>query len=133
MANHHKGKYLIHLKLIADWISVQSVVVPNMYKALPALQDLQEIWTLYKSYVFQSRTLIPNIVHIRSQLRRWKRIVNLKMMYTPIDDGGFVLYQVKAVVNQADSKAPMIANLPYLIKQHQAPSQVFESLLGQMC
>ena len=38
-------------------------------------------------------------------------------------DDSFILYQVKAVVNQAKSKVPkkthLIANLPYQIKQHQ--------------
>ena len=39
-------------------------------------------------------------------------------------DDSFVLYQVKAVINQAKSKVPkkthLIANIPYRIKQHQA-------------
>ena len=39
-------------------------------------------------------------------------------------DDSFVLYQVKAVINQAKSKVPkkthLIANVPYQIKQHQA-------------
>ena len=39
-------------------------------------------------------------------------------------DDSFVLYQMKAVINQAKSKVPkkthLIANLPYRIKQHQA-------------
>ena len=39
-------------------------------------------------------------------------------------DDSFILYQVKAVINQAKSRLPkkthLIANLPYQIKQHQS-------------
>ena len=49
-------------------------------------------------------------------------------------DDSFLLYQVKAVINQAKSRVPKkthpIANLPYWIKQHQAHHK---SLIGHMC
>ncbi|MCG8622670.1 MAG: hypothetical protein MJE68_11840, partial [Proteobacteria bacterium] len=54
-------------------------------------------------------------------------------------DDSFVMYQMKAVVNQAKSKVPkkthLIANLPYRIKQHQAHHKylLFASSLGHMC
>ena len=75
---------------MAAWITVQDVVIPSMLKALPAQQRsifarlVRNMDTL-QVYASQNRNLIPNIVHIKSQLRRWKIIVNpkWKKMVTP--------------------------------------------------
>ena len=66
---------LIHLQLMAAWITVQNVVIRNMHKVLPAQQR-----NIFARLVGNMDTLLlkaPNIGHMKSLLR-WKIIVNLK-------------------------------------------------------
>ena len=87
MANHHKRNSSIPLKLMAAPIAVPNVAMPGMHKASPVQQRntfarLARSMDTLQASAFQSRNLTPNIVHIKSQLRRSKKM-NLKRMKTP--------------------------------------------------
>ena len=78
MANHHKRNSSIHLKLMAVPITVPNVATPGMHKALPVQQRntfarLARSMDTLQASAFQSKNLAPNIVHIKSQLRRSKK------------------------------------------------------------
>ena len=90
-------------------------------KEIP-LQGLQEVWTLYKLCFSKQK---PHTKHSAYQITA----EGIEKDESEMDedfcsDDSFILYQVKAVINQAKSKLPkkthLISNLPYWIKQHQS-------------
>ena len=122
---------LIHLKLTAAQTAVLSVVIPSMHKALPAQQKSISVRLVRNMDTFTSLCFSnqkPHTKHSAYQITA-EEIENNSEFEVEEDadstsDDSFVLYQMKAVINQAKGRVPknihLIANLPYQIKQHQA-------------
>ena len=107
---------------MAAQIDVPNVVIPSMLKALPVQQRsifarLVKNMDTLQVYASQSRNLAPNIVpyQITAEEMENNSDYEVEEDEDSYSDDSFILYQMKAEINQAKSKVPkkthLIANI----------------------